>query len=371
MQKDRIGYIDALRGFAIIGVISTHAVSLAGVSGRWRQVLEMGGYGVQLFFVISACLIFMTYDRALQREQHPVRNFFIRRLLRIVPVYWAGIVLYSAVYGLESRGWRDGPELWHVPTHVTLTNLFFPEAMSSVVPGGWSISCEVIFYMTVPLWFVLIRNQLSALVFFVVAIAIGIATVTFGPALFGDNFAHLPPSLMYQYWYRSFPNQLSIFAVGILLYMVIRDATWLERLQRPAVNLVLIAFALVLVALRMKVWMPLSLHNVCAISFAIIGLCLSQIQWRALVNEPIRFVGRISYSSYLLHFLVLHTLYRLGLSGLPPIPMAAALFVLGTAFTIPLAYVSFRLIEMPATSLARRIIKASDHGIRERAPRPA
>lgn len=111
MAVKRLAYLDALRGFAILAVIFTHAAQIADVAGPLRTLSDLGGRGVQLFFVISAFTIFLTFDKAVATESAPVRNFFIRRLMRIVPVYWAGILLYTAIYGLGSRGWREGPEL--------------------------------------------------------------------------------------------------------------------------------------------------------------------------------------------------------------------------------------------------------------------
>lgn len=148
MQKQRLGFVDALRGIAILLVIGAHAGVVTGLVGLAGGLANLGGYGVQLFFVVSAFTIFLTLERARARETFSIRNFFIRRLFRIVPVYWMGILLYSALYHLQSRGWTAAPFAWHFPLHILLINSLVPSAQSSVVPGGWSISCEVLFYIT-------------------------------------------------------------------------------------------------------------------------------------------------------------------------------------------------------------------------------
>jgi peptidoglycan/LPS O-acetylase OafA/YrhL len=175
--KNRLEYIDALRGWAIIGVILTHAAAITEIGGKVGRYALLGGYGVQLFFVVSAFTIFLTFDRGSRVERYPVANFFTRRLMRIVPVYWMGVLLYSCFYGLASRGWHEGPELWHVPVHLLLLNLLHPATLSSVVPGGWSISCEVLFYLTVPIWFALIKNRRSALLFLAATLVLAPLTV--------------------------------------------------------------------------------------------------------------------------------------------------------------------------------------------------
>jgi peptidoglycan/LPS O-acetylase OafA/YrhL len=108
----------------------THAASLVGIEGLTARVAAFGGYGVQLFFVVSGFTIFLVYQKGLAAQKHPAANFFTRRLFRIVPIYWAGIVLYSAVYGLGSRGWQPGPELWHIPLHICCNCTLPPRVLS-------------------------------------------------------------------------------------------------------------------------------------------------------------------------------------------------------------------------------------------------
>ena len=165
VPKNRYDYIDALRGLAIALVFVVHAGGRAGVDGVLKKVVSTGQYGVQLFFVISAFTIFLTLDRRQGREANLVQNFFIRRLFRILPVYWFGMVFYTILYGMESRSLLPGPELWHFVPNFFLVNLLHPDAMSSVVPGGWSISCEVLFYCMVPPLFLVITNTKRSIYF--------------------------------------------------------------------------------------------------------------------------------------------------------------------------------------------------------------
>lgn len=157
--RARLEYIDALRGIAILMVIITHASSLVGLTGKVGWTFGIMAFGVQLFFVVSGFTIYLTFANSLEREYpNPVREFFIRRLARIVPVYWSGIILYTLVYGYASRGWLPGPETWHYPLHVMLLNIWHPAVQSSVVPGGWSISLEVMFYLAFPFFCCVDKN---------------------------------------------------------------------------------------------------------------------------------------------------------------------------------------------------------------------
>ncbi|WP_352946452.1 acyltransferase family protein [Mesorhizobium sp. M0859] len=79
-MSGRLAYVDALRGFAILGVIIAHAGSIAGLEGRIRMLSGFAGMGVQLFFVISAFTIFLTFARASSSESRPVGNFLRRKI---------------------------------------------------------------------------------------------------------------------------------------------------------------------------------------------------------------------------------------------------------------------------------------------------
>jgi peptidoglycan/LPS O-acetylase OafA/YrhL len=100
-------------------------------------------------------------NRRNENEKHPKFNFFIRRFFRIAPLYYIGILYYLWQDGFGSRYWLSDQEL--VTTANILSNIFFvhgfnPYWMNSVVPGGWSIAVEMLFYCIAPLLFVKIKN---------------------------------------------------------------------------------------------------------------------------------------------------------------------------------------------------------------------
>ena len=350
--QQRLAYIDALRGFAILAVIFNHTGTLVSAGGWLGRLAMLGAYGVQLFFVVSAFTIFLTFDRARQREAHPVKNFFTRRLMRIVPLYWGGILLYTAVYGVGSRGWLGAPELWHYPVHLTLTNVLHPLTQSSVVPGGWSISAEVLFYLTVPLWFALVRTLKGALIFVAACVLLGPAAASLMQMGLAGMFADIPAQLMQLYWLRSYPSQLVSFGLGILLYYVLRETSWRVRPRTAALLLVASAAAVI-------GWERLGLNYpyvapVYPAAFCVVAFALASVPFRFLINRATIFFGRISYSAYLVHFLVLRELHDViqpsGSSGF------VLLFGLALVLTAAFAFVLFHVVETPCIGAARRWI---------------
>lgn len=239
-MKERFEYIDALRGWAILGVIITHVGSLIGYSGFLKPLVFRAGFGVQLFFMVSAFTIFYTLDAA-KREDHIYGNFFIRRFLRIAPIYWLGIVMYTIVFGLDSRGWIPGPEIWHYPMHLFFVNLLHPETPSTVVPGGWSISCEMLFYLLCPLLSRSINSLKKSIMFSVLSILLGILFLFFTNKYALDALVEIyGVKLSKQFFYRNIISQLGCFSFGILLFHIYKEGSLKRYLECTKINIALL-----------------------------------------------------------------------------------------------------------------------------------
>jgi peptidoglycan/LPS O-acetylase OafA/YrhL len=96
--RARIQELDGLRGLAILLVLIVHFISQEGSTAPHsfpsylQRIVAMGWTGVDLFFVLSGFLI----GGILMDVRSPTyfRTFYIRRFFRIVPIYYAWIVLY-------------------------------------------------------------------------------------------------------------------------------------------------------------------------------------------------------------------------------------------------------------------------------------
>jgi len=369
-KKNRLDYIDALRGIAILGVFVVHSSGGAGadVDGLLRKIASCGQYGVQLFFVISAYTILLSLDRRESNDKHLYSNFFIRRLFRIVPVYWFGMLLYTALYGLESRTTLPGPEPWHYFMHATLTNVLHPSTLSSVVPGGWSISLEVLFYLSIPFLFTLVTNLKRAAIFTAISVVLLpvinlLLSKVVGPFIRVDETV-----LNYLFWYRFPLNQIGAFSFGFLLFYLLKDTKIQQLLSDKLLNGVLIGSVIFSAAFLTvsSIRLPPK-HLVFSFLFCLIALLLASCPWRIIVNPVFRFFGRISYSCYLIHFLILTELLnfqsRHGLYIENQNLRFLVFLSLTTILTVPLAWISFKLIECPSISWGREVSKRWAIGI--------
>ena len=358
-DSSRLGYIDALRGIAILGVIAVHSASIPSINGGLlRTVTDVGQYGVQLFFVVSAFTILLSLERHRYEDSHMYSKFFVRRIFRIVPVYWVGIVLYTSVYGMGSRTLLPGPDLWHFPVHIMMLNVLHPSTLSSVVPGGWSISLEVLFYLTVPFFFAIVTNLKRAIVFSCVSVVFLPAINLLLSQSLGDFFKVDDPVLNRLYWYRFPLNQVGAFSMGFLLFYVIRDGLFQEYLKDRKLNgflLVTVFFICVFLSIS-KIILP-PRHLVYSILFCVIGLLLSQYPWAIIVNRPLRYLGKISYSCYLLHFFILNVLYeyqsQMGIDVDNEFLRYLVFFIFTVVLTVPVASLSYRFVECPAISAGK------------------
>ena len=120
-ELNRYQYIDALRGFAFLGVLTVHA-SYEVPKLPFSSLPELGQYGVQLFFLLSAVTLLRSMALRSAKERFAARNFFIRRFFRIAPLFWTGVVLYGLLDGCEPRfTGPGGTQTLALPQHLDLS----------------------------------------------------------------------------------------------------------------------------------------------------------------------------------------------------------------------------------------------------------
>lgn len=382
-QNQRFGFIDSLRALAILGVLAVHTASktLVGepLDTFWSLVLRvcsLGELGVPLFYAVSAFTIMMLYNKRYKAEDHYVASFYTRRLMRIAPVYWGGILMYTLIFGVNSsRGWHDGPETWHYILHVTFLNMTTPYTASSVVPGGWSISNEVMFYMIFPAIFLIVRNLKSALIFMAGCLLMSPVFLMVAQQLVGTFFADASPKFQEQFLYRWLPNQMTSFAAGFVAYYAIekRDEikAALSRNKGGGVLLLGVAIAVLALASLAGDHMHPALKNQ-RFSLVMVPffIAFGVYRWRILDNAALHYIGRVSFSAYLIHFLMITTM-----DGLVPVHLPASTrFVLVGSLTLVstlvLSGLSYRYYEQTFVKLTPRIL-ATVRGLLAKNPRNA
>lgn len=145
---NRYAFIDALRGYAILAVIAFHvSYNVTNLDANVRQFASAGAAGVQLFFVVSALTMMLSW----QARADGIRAFYVRRLFRIAPMFWLSIPVFLALRGFIPTQWSTNGTSWgDVFASILFINGWHPDSINNVVFGGWSIAVEMTFYLVFP-----------------------------------------------------------------------------------------------------------------------------------------------------------------------------------------------------------------------------
>ncbi|WP_051987393.1 acyltransferase [Bosea sp. UNC402CLCol] len=213
-SEPRFDNLQGLRGFAALLVLVEHTANA--ISTRFLGVSPYDSplaifpfaAGVDIFFVISGFIIAFS-SRSLFGKPGAWKSFLLRRLARVVPLYWlmTGVMICAFIL-IGSRAWSDTS--W---SSVAASFLFLPAVnvdgiTSPILAIGWTLNYEMAFYalFAVALCF----SQGIALVFIVGMLVL--------PAVLGKLFE--PATLALQFWTN--PIVLE-FAAGVCLYELHRS----------------------------------------------------------------------------------------------------------------------------------------------------
>jgi peptidoglycan/LPS O-acetylase OafA/YrhL len=273
-------------------------------------------------------------------------------------MYYIGIVYYLLQDGFGPRYWlgsAPGITIGNILANVFFIHGFNPYWINSLVPGGWSIATEVLFYCTVPFLFSKIKTLNQAVAFFVISTVISIC---FQKILLDTHF--IPDRSLWQN-FLSFclPGQLPVFACGIILYFMVTT-----EIKDWKINPNYLLFVAILLLLRLATGSVLFLPDYVtfAILFAILGYALSKNEVLLFVNPVTIYVGRISYSMYILHFAVLHWMTQWKVTELikantryTDILNYGVRFVILLILTAIVSTISYHLIEVPFQRIGKKL----------------
>lgn len=355
-NSEKYAYVDTLRGLAILGVIMVHTSQYGSfeVPSILSHFIGQGSRGVQLFYLASAFTIFLSYSKRINFEKAPVKNFFIRRYFRIAPMYYLGICYYLFQDGFGPRYWLG--DATHISSLNIISNFTFlhglnPYWITSLVPGGWSIAIEMSFYLMIPFLFKRIKDMRQAIRFLFLTLLLR-ATLF----IVLNRFPLIEFNRLWsEYLFLYLPSQLPIFALGILMYFMVFGSEKNQVLSSPYL---LSIFCLFLIDLFTGTSLFFPKHILFGFGFLGLGIGLSKIHNKVILNPFIRYVGKVSYSMYLIHFAVLFWLTQMNFinyvsNGLLNYSFR---FLVVITLSLVLSTISYKLLEIPFQRLGSRLI---------------
>jgi len=359
----RVPELDGLRGVAISLVVLWHYFFGPNFVWTepwrfvplWARPFGLTWSGVELFFVLSGFLLTnVLLDAKGSRNYYP--TFYIRRALRILPVYLLVLVPFAFVHCFRSFGQTDTISLWSYFT--------FTQNIAGALKGDfglwwmsatWSLAVEEHFYLVLP---VLVHKlSVRGLTVF------SISAIMLAPALriWALNTPAVAEASRWQIAYLATPCRIDALAFGVLVAIIYRKGLAGAR-SVPW----MVAFLSVLNFWQLAMgWDPRSIRSgvfgyslLGAFYAAVLLLAISRPEStlaRALKSRPLIWIGGLSYAIYLFHEIFLWSGHLVLNHDSPTSSTPRALIIsLGAlALTIWAALLSKAHVEGPAIRLGR------------------
>jgi len=374
-DRDRIPALDGLRGIAILLVLLRHfwlPVDNAGPFDRCLSVASLGGYvGVDLFFVLSGFLITgVLLDAKRAARPHAYRTFYVRRALRILPLYYgvvAALILRHPSGGLHQVQW------WY---WLHLTNVGDALVRPWYGPGHlWSLAIEEQFYLVWP--FVVLG--LSERRLLQVCAACAVIALACRAAMVG---AGLDDRLIYVMPFTRMDTLVAGGALAVLARGPRGLAAYMPHAKRWGPVAALIFVGLFAMQQGLGRWDPAFRtigYSAAVVLFAsTLVLTVAGPLERPLSHPVLRFFGVYSYGIYVLHEILFgHMQPLMIIATRVPRVFGSAIggdlffFASATSLSVAAAFVSWHCYEKPFLALKRFVPVAPSTvvSIRER-PEP-
>lgn len=331
--SERVAALDGLRGIAISLVMLQHFTAGQQMAVWLSKLLYLGWVGIDLFFVLSGFLITGILLRA-KTSQRYFRNFYMRRILRIFPLYYGALIAFllipplfyphpitSIASALHSQPW-----LWAYLTNLALAmHLGDVSSVNGIATAHfWSLAVEEHYYILWPL-IVLLLNRRFLVIFSLFCMAGTVA------ARWAVIRAGLDPVACYFLT----PCRLDGLLAGSILAIYFQNTSGREVMKRwgpISFAFLVLAGAVVFSRARQpsevgKVsYIEITKHSLLACIFGALVACTVTSQragWlsRLLSLAPLRSLGKYSYAIYVLHVLSIPLVKamlpasRIGLAG--------------------------------------------------------
>ncbi|HEU5231134.1 MAG TPA: acyltransferase [Ktedonobacteraceae bacterium] len=418
-RKKTIAVLDGVRAVACFTVIVYHINLITSSQHDWQPlalgtfipaIMRTGAAGVTLFFVLSGFLLFMPYAKALLFEnQWPsMRQFYLRRALRILPGYYISlglIILWQHQEYLQPAHWKE------LGLFLTFTMDSSRLTFQKLNGPFWTLAVEWQYYLLLPFlalgfaWVVkkigrgsLQRSWWTLIGCLALMACWGVGSRYWGPFFLSYTPHHFSPIILRVaafFLYGISGKYLEDFAVGMAIsscYILSQQIAAEHPLNRLNEGIRRYSLWLwgsgILVLFFVACWtgnfwyphlIPLfdnltsSYNQYNEVGLAIgYGLCVTALLFgpanlrRPLEWAPVRWLGLISYSLYMWHlpFLIFFIAFAQSYAHTMAQPLVYGLYwVCVIILVIPFSYVFYLLIEQPWIQLGNKILSRSKSSV--------
>jgi len=354
--------LNGLRFWAAFFVILHHVEQFKlwqGMPNLFRNNFfeSIGHQGVSLFFVLSGFLITFLLLAEYEKTNHiAVKNFYIRRILRIWPLYY--LIMILGLFVLP-RFINIGP-VAELNEHFTLKVMLFMfmlpnvlRVMEAPIVGAnqaWSVGVEEQFYI---IWPLLVRTFRKVLLKFLILFIILKFSVTILMAVSLDHF--LNPGYQYMMYLRTIQRfwdllqieQMSFGAIGAYVLFYKKEKI-LNVLYHPLSQIFMAVGIVFILTVRFK-FIGQTLFDALLFTILIINVSTNKNFILKLENRLYSYLGNISYGIYMYHTVciavVLTILQKLGLDKGNLLLFNSIMYASSVILTIVVAGLSYRYFE--------------------------
>jgi peptidoglycan/LPS O-acetylase OafA/YrhL len=375
----QVPVLDGVRGFAVSYVILYHFIpSTLSVTYKskilelWDTFWMMGWSGVDLFFVLSGFLITGILYQS-KNDKNYFRNFYIRRFLRIFPIYYL-ILFVCLIVAPISSGVPAPPNSIYYWFYLSNFDTELKMPLHPVLVVAWSLAIEEQYYICYPTLVRLLSLKNWA------RLLIGLVVLSISLRYLGHYLHFFAPRQEYHFTLAHFDG----IALGGLLRLAVmrydkfgpllnRLIKWIPAVVIASWSINLLCGHMVLQGLqpgrapdRISFQPPMYLmgYTLNAIFYgSIILLCLLREGplFRFFNNPALREIGKVSYGMYLLQYPARMFVEKILPESLLANPWIKTVLVFGACYGI--ARVSWTIYESPILRLKERFAKHEERPI--------
>jgi peptidoglycan/LPS O-acetylase OafA/YrhL len=345
----RLYMIDGLRGLCAIAVMIYHFYFWNGINA-----LQVGTFGVYMFFVISGFSMWYVYSRC-SFDARGMRTFFIARFARLFPLFAVITVGYMCLR-ISSGSFNSLTMAFYTNTlNLTFLFGFMSPGETAQLTGGWSIGIEWMFYLVFPLLVFFARSLKVLCILFVAGIILNQLHI----------YLFIPDGNIEKHWaeYIQFPPFFIYFVAGILAaecFTRLRPHIPFHLQSGPGtllLRLIPLACLVFIFTYPAESYMELLLGwHFPLLIIAMLAAVLSAafiIPASRPEQKMYKVMGDVSYCVYLLHYFVYEVLTKFALAHYPDCPMIL-LIDISIGMTLVLSWLSYHYFESPARNYINR-----------------
>ncbi len=280
---NRYQELDALRGIAALLVVLFHFALCA---DKYDSVLILGTTGIDLFFMISGFVIFMSMEKITSAKQ-----FITNRFSRLYPTYWTAVSFTFVLLILEYIFKRSThqPDVVKYLANMTMFQYYFE--IPDIDGPYWTMIIEMLFYIVILLLYQLRGLKYAIHIFTVLSVLTAILCNYFYDNVFVKELMH---------WFPLLPH-LPLFLAGMIFYKIYSSQTKLIYHYTLLLICLLCGLALFKHAGRSNYYVSLAQYQIILPVFFMLFVLFVHGKLTFIVNGVTLFFGKISYPLYLTH----------------------------------------------------------------------